>query len=95
MPCNDQNPFRRTKLQYLVVLFPGTYKRILIQPNIIKLSRLVNWLRVPTHMRENRVRAWVEVVDSLQCINTRGIAEFNQITPTLHCRVQRNSYCAQ
>ena len=27
-----------------------------------KPSRLVDWLRVPTPMRENRVRAWVEVV---------------------------------
>ena len=44
-----------------------------------KPSRLVDWLRVPTPMRENCVCAWVEVVDSLQCINTRGIAEFNEM----------------
>ena len=29
---------------------------------LVKPSRLVDWLRVPTPMRENRVRVWVEVV---------------------------------
>ena len=31
----------------------------------LKPSRLIDWLRVPTPMRENRVRTWVEVVGSI------------------------------
>ena len=46
----------------------------------VSASRLVK-----SPMRENRVRVWVEVVDSLQCTNTRGIAEFNEIPPWAKC----------
>ena len=40
-----------------------------------KPSRLVDWLRVPTPMRENRVCVWVKVVGSVM---KKNIAEFNE-----------------
>ena len=47
---------------YTVFFWKNTINNYLA---IIKPSRLVDWLRVPTTMRENRVRAWVEVVGSV------------------------------
>ena len=41
---------------------PGIRDSIIIIAFFFERSRLVDWLRVPTPMRANRVRAWVEVV---------------------------------
>ena len=43
-----------------------------------KLSRLVNWLRVPTPMRAIRVRDWVEVVGS--------VMEFISFPSSMQCK---------
>ena len=65
----------RAKIDWKIISLTS-YSNEYENTNQYRLSRLVDWLRVPTPMRAIRVRAWVEVVGSVM---KKFISEFNEM----------------